>query len=242
MSAHIYNTKEELAYALSENLVQLAEKKTNQKKHFYMAIPGGNTPKFFFEYLSRHYKNKLDWSLIHFFWVDERCVPPDDPNSNYRMAYLALINKILIPGRNIHRIKGENQPENEILRYSNELLKVMPLDNDNGLPSFDLIYLGMGDDGHVASIFPDQIHILKSVQLCETTVHPLSFQKRITLTGKIINNAKNILFLVTGTSKAEKVKEIIHHAPEAVHYPAYYIKPSYGETDWYLDKEAAGLL
>ena len=240
MSTHVYNSNEELAYALSENFVQQAEEKRMLKKNFFVAIPGGNTPKFFFEYLSRHYKNKVDWSMIHFFWVDERCVPPDNPESNYRMAYLALLNKILIPGRNIHRIKGENLPENEMIRYTNELIKEVPSDHD--LPSFDLIYLGMGEDGHVASIFPNQKQFLKSYNLCEMAIHPESLQKRVTLTGKIINNAQKIIFIVTGNNKAEKIKKIITHSPEADHFPAYFIKPHTGETEWYLDKAAAGLL
>ena len=148
-----------------------------------------------------------------------------------------LLDNIRIPQSNIHRIHGEEQPEGESRRYTKHLQN--SVNNHNGWPQFDLIILGLGSDGHTASIFPDQMQLLTAGQSCEVATHPESGQKRITMTGSVLNNARNVAFLVTGESKREKVHAIMNQTAEAESYPANFIRPA-GNLYWYLDRAAAG--
>ena len=132
----------------------------------------------------------VSWERVHFFWVDERCVPPEDPESNFGVAKSLLLDKIKIPSKNIHRIMGEMDPSEEAIRYSAEIAGSTV--TKGRLPAFDLIILGLGEDGHTASIFRGNNKLFFSEKICETTVHPVSHQKRITITGAVINNADNI--------------------------------------------------
>ena len=177
---------------------------------------------------------------MHFFWGDERCVPPDHSESNYKMTSDHLLTKIEIPDKNIHRVKGEIEPQSEADRYAAEIKNLVAVEGD--LPKFDLVMLGMGEDGHTASIFPHQMHLLQSENICEVATHPESGQKRITLTGKVINNAAQVVFLVTGKSKAEKMFEILEQQGRWKDYPATYIQPHNGSLTWFLDRTAAGKL
>ena len=149
----------------------------------------------------------VDWSFVHFFWGDERCVPPDDPESNFGMVNSGFLSKIDIPAINIHRIRGEEDPSTEAVRYSSEIVNYTR--TTCGLPVFDQIILGMGEDGHTVSIFPSNSEMLYSEKICEVATHPLSGQKRITITGKVINNSDVVTFLVTGHSKADVVERDI---------------------------------
>ncbi len=207
---------------------------------FTIALSGGTTPEKIYNFFSRNYSDKIDWERIKIFWGDERCVPPDDKESNFRMTFENLIKHIHIPEKNIYRIYGENEPHKESHRYS-ELLK-RELRIVNNIPSFDLIILGLGEDGHTVSIFPGQIQLFNSNELCVTTVHPVSNQKRITITGKIINNAKKVAFLVMGEKKSKIVFEILNEKENAMHYPAFYVNPQSNNLTWIIDKEAAKLL
>ena len=220
--------------------IKLLEIVSQSKGNVNIALSGGNTPKIIFGEIVNSYKKKIDWKKVHFFWVDERCVPPAHRESNYGMAHRHLISHLNIPLKNIHRIKGENDPYEESARYSKEIKE--SIKKQNGIPRFNLIVLGLGEDGHTASIFPDQIKIMNSDNICEVAVHPESKQKRITLTGKIINNAEHILFLVSGKSKAEIVSKVLNETLGNKKYPASYIKPSNGILEWYLDMEASALL
>lgn len=154
--------------------------------------------------------------------MDERCVPPDDEESNYGMTKKYLLNKINIPLINVHRIFGEKDPAEEAKRYS-EIVK-LNLEVKNSLPELDLILLGVGEDGHTASIFPDQMELLNSNEIYAAAKHPGSGQARITLTGKIINNADRIYFLVAGKSKAEVVNKILNRKGDYLKYPAAHIE------------------
>jgi 6-phosphogluconolactonase len=156
------------------------------------------------------------------------------------MTRKKLLEKIDIPFSNIHRIRGEMDPEKEAARYSREILSLT--DNRDGMPLFDLILLGLGDDGHTVSIFPENMELIVSDKICEVAVHPVSFQKRITLTGRVINNSVSVRFLVTGKRKAEIVEKIINNNPSAGNYPASLIIPLHGELIWHIDIEASGLL
>ena len=148
-----------------------------------------------------------------------------------------LLSKIEIPEENIHRIQGESAPREEAERYSEVLKKELPETYD--LPQFDLIILGMGDDGHTASIFPYEIGLWNADQFCEVAEHPETGQKRITITGQIINHAVTVAFLVTGEGKAEKVGKIIDKRDGFKSYPAHLVDPTSGNLFWFLDEAAA---
>lgn len=223
---------------LSEQFAQLLIEKVNSSKDdFNIALSGGSTPKNIFEYLAAHHHNTIRWNKVKFFWGDERCVPPNDPESNYKMADDALLSRLQIPDSNIYRIKGENNPHNEAKEYSEIVVK--QLLHINNIPKFDLIMLGLGEDGHTASIFPNQKELLHSEKIYATAVHPESGQKRITLTGTAINNASTIVFIVTGNRKAKIVEKIVNQKENYKDYPASFIKSQHGELHWLLDIAAA---
>lgn len=198
-----------------------------------IAISGGSTPRLLFSLLSENYNEKIDWSKVHIYWVDERCVPPVDDQSNYKMTSSHLLDAIPIPQENVHRIYGEDDPKQEAERYGTLISQSLPI--KKGLPIFDIILLGMGDDGHTASIFPPEMNLLESDNVCEVGTHPNSGQKRITLTGKVINAANQKHFLVVGANKAKVVSEIFSNSKNALAYPAAYID----DAIWWLDSEAS---
>lgn len=233
MELKIYDTKQEVADAFSNYLFRLITSRDTS----HIALSGGSTPGAVFDSLAKQYADKIDWSAVHFYWGDERCVPPDDLESNYRMTQDHLLSKIAIPSSNIHRIRGENPPAAEASRYAEELEDAVP--STNGLPSFDLLILGMGEDGHTASIFPDQMELWDSDSYCVVASHPESGQQRISLTGRVINNAREVCFLVTGEGKSEKVGEVVHSKGSYREYPASRVSPHSGRLSWFLDAAAA---
>jgi 6-phosphogluconolactonase len=236
MKKLIQSSPKETAQAFAEYLV----KKQKTAKRLTIALSGGSTPKLLFDILSSEYVNEIDWNKIHLFWGDERCVAPTDEQSNYKMTLEHLISKVGIPETNVHRILGENDPEIEAERYSN--LLQTELEQANGLPQFDIIMLGLGEDGHTASIFPHQMELLTSDKVCAVAIHPESGQHRVSLTGKVINNAKDVCFLVTGAGKAEKVEEIMHQVGGYKTYPASYIQPTSDNLYWFMDEAAIAKL
>ncbi len=201
-----------------------------------VALSGGSTPKMLFELWASEYADKIDWSRIHFFWGDERCVDPDDSESNYGVAKTLFFDKIQIAEDNVHRVHGESDPDDERLRYENEIYNHVEID-ENAIPQFDLVILGMGTDGHTASIFPHQSQFLKSVQVCEVAIHPETAQKRITLTGPVLNGAKKVAFLITGEEKADVLAQVINKTGEFASFPASHIEPE--NLTFYVDQAAA---
>ena len=151
-----------------------------------------------------------------------------------------LLRKLPHSGDYVFRMMGEMDPQTEAERYRDLLKRQLP--TANNLPVFDLVLLGMGKDGHTASIFPDQMELLHTDNLCDVGVHPESGQRRLTLTGKVINNADHVIFLVTGADKAKTVVEILGIGPQAETFPAFHIKPAHGNLSWFLDDSAARLL
>ncbi|NVJ87114.1 MAG: 6-phosphogluconolactonase [Algoriphagus sp.] len=236
METRIFESKEAVAHAFCEYLVDLIAAKAKVN----IALSGGSTPKIVFDELAAHFGDKIDWKKVNFYWGDERCVPPTDTESNFKMTQDHLLSKIDIPSGNIFRILGENKPEEEAIRYGNVLAENLP--SVDGLPQFDLVILGMGDDGHTASIFPDSIAKWDAPTSCVAVAHPVSGQIRVSLTGRIINHAQAVAFLVTGKGKAEKVQEILQNQLSAKAYPASLVNPESGNLIWFLDSEAASLL
>lgn len=231
----IFATPKKVYKSIAKEILRLTQNST--QAHFHIALSGGNSPKGLFKKISKKYADVIQWERIHFWWGDERCVSPNSEASNYKMASDYLLSKISIPESNIHRIKGEIEPELEAIRYSAEINET--LNSREDIPVFDLIILGLGDDGHTASIFPDQIELFEDKKICVVAQHPLSGQKRISLTGQVLNNANRIFFLVSGENKAMRVSEIMNDNDAAKLLPAYYISPKNGELIWFLDEPAA---
>lgn len=222
--------------ALAQYFGKLLKDKTDDKEKISIALSGGSTPKAIFDELAASYATTIDWSKVLLFWGDERCVAPTDEQSNYKMTVDHLLSKVSIPKENIFRVLGEIDHLEAADSYENLLQEKLPL--VNGLPQFDMMLLGMGDDGHTASIFPYQIELWDNDNICVVATHPESGQKRVSLTGGIINNAKEIYFLVTGESKASKLDEIIHKKEGFKKHPAALVD----DPCWLIDKDAAKLL
>jgi 6-phosphogluconolactonase len=228
--------------ALSKGFTDFLLKLSDVYPHMNLALSGGTTPKVIFDYWAEHCRTLIDWERISFFWGDERCVPPENVMNNYGMTKDHLFDKVPeIPNNNIYRIHGENEPEEEAIWYSKVLsIKLMQrLD----LPSFEIVMLGLGDDGHTVSIFPDQISLWDSKDVCVIGKHPESRMQRVTISGRVVNNAQYVVFLATGKNKAEKVKDVIRNRDKFMDkYPAARVNPKRGYLYWFLDAEAASLL
>ena len=231
----IYADQKQVIKALAKEIFNLT--KSSSQERFNILLSGGNTPSELFRRINKKYAYSIDWERIHFWWGDERCVSPDNENSNYRQAHDFLLSQILIPSENIHRIKGENNPEEEAIRYASEIKDNLNYRGEN--PVFDLVLLGLGEDGHTASIFPDELELFEDERICAVTKHPLTGQKRITITGRVLNNANRVFFLVTGVYKAQRISEIMNDDEAALLLPAYYISPKNGNLIWFLDEDAA---
>jgi 6-phosphogluconolactonase len=232
----IFRNTNEIANALAEMLFELMGNPGTEPIH--IALSGGNTPKLIFKYLNENYGMRLADRRFHFWWGDERCVPPTSDESNYKWAYEYWLKPIEISEENIHRVKGENNPELEAIRYSDEMKKWIR--TENGFPVIDLNLLGLGEDGHTASIFPRNIELLSSEKWCAVATHPTSGQKRITLTGKALNNSETVVFISTGAGKAQMVMNVaVDSKPE---FPASHIIPVSGNLIWLVDKGAVSFL
>ncbi len=233
MELRIKDTKQEVAEDFSAFFKNLC----SGDEAVHIALSGGSTPKIVFDFLASEFGDDINWSKVNLYWGDERCVAPTDAESNYKMTVEHLISKIDIPESNIYRVKGEDDPEEVAKRYGELLQETVP--SANGIPCFDLVMLGMGDDGHTVSIFPHQIALWDMPENCRVATHPDSGQKRVTITGKVVNNAKTVAFLVTGASKAEKVTAIVNQEEGSKEFPASLVAPKSDELIWFLDQDAA---
>jgi len=232
-----HNTAQAAAEAIAAYMEKLISSDIGR---FDIALSGGNSPKILFDVLAGNFAGKIFWDNVHFWWSDERCVPPEDNESNYKMAKEHLLDPLIIATTHIHRIKGEISPEDSSKEYSDEIKT--NLKKRGGIPVFDLILLGMGPDGHTASLFPDQLNLLKSEKCCEVSTFPSTGQKRVTFTAKLINNAEQVIFFVPGFSKQQRIKEIVLGENQALKLPAYYIRPQHGRLLFFLDEDSAGLI
>lgn len=220
---------------------------TMPKGHvFHIALSGGSTPAALFDALvaleregERAGKPALPWHRVRFFWGDERCVSPYHADSNYRMTLEHLFEPLGIHEAQVYRIRGESDPQEEADRYALLLQALLPL--TDGVPCFDLIVLGLGDDGHTASIFPGQNHLFDTSRLCAPVHHPVTGQARVTLCGRVINHARLVVFLVTGAAKASMVARVQGQmvARGADVLPAARVAPVSGRLYWLLDAAAA---
>ena len=233
MSVHVYESPEELAEAAAREFAARAVEAIEERGRFAAVLAGGSTPKATYQILARDYADGIDWSKVHVFFGDERTVPPDHEDSNYRMAREALLDHV--PVGSVHRMQGELPPDEAAEAYEAELRDFF---GPEELPRFDLILLGIGGDGHTASLFPetsalevhDRLVVANPVLKLETT--------RITLTVPVINAARAVYFLVAGEDKAGALKQILEADPDPREYPASLIQPQ-GGPEWMLDQSAA---
>ncbi len=230
---HLSKSPEEQANLFAVRLISWINE--SSQNEFHIALSGGHTPSLLFELLADKYRESFPWHKAHFWWGDERMVPPDDPESNFGTANELFLSKIPVSPDHVHRIIGEANPNEEAIRYSEEIRSLLPEINQK--PAFDLIMLGLGEDGHTASIFPGQQNLLDSDHFTAVSTHPVTSQIRITITGKVINNARKAAFLVTGKTKARVLGKILHHHKDAVIYPAAHIRPV-EELHWFIDKDS----
>jgi 6-phosphogluconolactonase len=233
---HVLPDQDALTATTAGQITLLADAAIRARGQFTLGLAGGSTPRPVYAQLAR--EASLDWAKIHIFWGDERCVPPDHAASNYRMARAALLDHVPLPEANIHRIPGERQPEEAALAYERELRAFFVGD----WPRCDLLLLGMGDDGHTASLFPGTAALtVQNRWVVENYVEKLDAW-RITLTVPAINAAANVIFLVTGADKAEALHAVREGSPLPEQYPSQLVQPGQGSVVWLVDEAAAARL
>jgi 6-phosphogluconolactonase len=236
LSVHVYSSAEELARAAAREFAARAEEAIGERGRFAVVLAGGSTPETMYGILARDYIDGIDWSKVYVFFGDERSVPPHHEDSNLKMASEVLLDHV--PVANVHRIQGELPPEEAAEAYEEQLRKFFQTED---VPRFDLILLGLGADGHTASLFPwtpalevqDRWVVANPVPRLNTT--------RITLTVPVIDAALAVYFLVEGKDKAEAVREVLEGDADPGAYPAKLIQPP-GGPEWMLDRSAASLL
>ena len=228
---------DDLSRKAAEQFVALACRAIAARRRFNVALSGGSTPRALYSLLATgEFSAQLAWRQIHVFFGDERCVAPDHAESNYRMVTESLLAKAIIPTENVHRMTGEKAPAVAAAEYEAQMRKHFHID-DQSLPRFDLVLLGLGEDGHTASLFPASSALDETRRLVATTYVKKLQAHRLTLTFPVINNAAQITFLVAGLSKAAVVKEIL--ADHNSNAPAARIKPTSGKLSWFITQDAA---
>lgn len=245
---HIFSDSKELFHAVAMDFISRAETAINTKGKFNVVLPGGNTPKLFFDALidiTSHTK-KLAWDKIRFFFGDERYVPTTSTENNYHTAYEHLFSKVSVNPQNIHRMLTEFKNPHDAARDYEETLRTVFHSHPHELPKFDLVYLGLGEDGHTASLMPFSEVCNPEVQACYQLVDALWVSEqnmyRITLTPPIINHANSVVFMVTGANKAPAVYKTINGPYEPKRIPAQLIHCENSNNIWYLDKSAGSQL
>jgi len=235
----VYPDLRKASQALAERLVEAVRDVLTNKDRFALALSGGKTPRSLYSFLGREYSTEISWERVHLFWSDERCVPKYSKDSNFSMAYKALISNVPLPSQNIHRIPAEiNPPEKAAGNYERMIREFFKPEEEESF-LFDAMILGVGEDGHTASLFPGSSALVEKSHLVLAVNAPSSFspQKRITLTLPLINLSRSIFFLASGTKKREVVREILKQQETARRlYPAAMIHPL-GSVAWYIDRE-----
>jgi len=236
----IFKDLEKLSNHAVEFFVEHGTQAISERGRFLVALNGGSTPSRLFQLLATDYRYKVDWSKTHIFWGDERCVPPNDTGSCYGQAKEILLDRVNIPEQNIHRIKGELEPVSASMEYA-QTLKSFAEDSLE-FPRFDLVYLGMGEDGHTASLFPGSPVDVTEPTLPVTAHYQDRPANRVTLTQLVFNQAHMIVFMATGEKKAVTLAEVLSDRYNPELYPAQRIDPKNGELIWLVDEDAASKL
>jgi len=241
MELRIFKEYDELSIAACEIFIRSAANAIESRGRFLVALSGGSTPSGLYQQLAGEvYRDRIDWQNTFVFWGDERCVPPDNEGSNYFQANENLLSQVPIPRENILRVKGELVPYEASKAYEQTLKEFAAPDLD--WPRFDLVLLGMGEDGHIASLFPGSQVDVPSPTLAVTADYQGRPAARVTLTPVVFNSARKILFLVTGESKASTLNQVFNGAPMPEQLPAQRIRPTDGQVIWLIDKVAGSKL
>jgi 6-phosphogluconolactonase len=236
----ILETPAELFQAAAEEFAELAKKAVQATGQFTVALSGGSTPKGMFNLLAGEKFASIPWDKIYFFWGDERHVPPDHPDSNYRMAYEALLSKVPVPAENVFRVPTANKDADAAALAYEETLKTFFKLRPGEVPRFDLILLGMGPDGHTASLFPDSAALHEDKRLVVANWVEKFKTHRITFTYPVLNNAACVTFLVAGEDKAPALHEVLENKNSGL--PAQLVRPENGRLIWLVDRAAASRL
>jgi 6-phosphogluconolactonase len=234
----VYRDVRSMSQAAAEMFGQIADRAMEERKQVLVALSGGSTPKRLFQILSRSpCAQSLPWENLHFFWCDERLVPPDHPQSNFGQAKEWLFSQVSIPGENLHRIQGELAPAQAVEEYRRVLGSFS--DGEQKWPRFDLAYLGLGADGHTASLFPGAITPEEEIfpALAVTADYQGRPAGRVTLTPLALNSARNLIFMVSGKDKAHAIYQTLHGEKDLEKWPAQRIQPLDGEVIWLLDDQ-----
>jgi 6-phosphogluconolactonase len=237
---HIFSTPHQLGQAAAEYVARLSAQAISKRGHFTVALSGGSLPKLLCPPLVvEPLRSQVDWSSWHVFWADERCVPLTDANSNYRLAREYLFEHVQIPPAQIYPLNDSLDPDAAAVDYQAKLAQVFQPPASQR-PRFDLILLGMGEDGHTASLFPDH-PLLNEIERWVAPVFdsPKPPPERITLTLPVINNARQVVFLTAGASKVDALSQIMNRATSANRLPAQMVQPTNGELHWFVDEAAA---
>jgi 6-phosphogluconolactonase len=233
----IFGSPQELFHAAAEKFCSLGSSAITAHGKFSIALSGGSTPRGLHQELVTHFASRLDWSKVFFFWGDERHVPPDSPESNYRMANETLLSRLPIPPENIFRVPSELPDARQAAAKYEQTLQQFFRPEPDSFPIFDFILLGMGPDGHTASLFPGTAALQERDQLVVGNWVEKLNTFRITFTYPVLNNAACAMFLVNGDEKAEMVRRALKDP--AANLPCQKVRPEDGELLWYLDKGAA---
>ena len=242
MEIRTLTTPQELFAAAAEEVVRAANESVAQRGRFTLALAGGSTPKSLYNLLATNARTTLPWDRMFFFWGDERHVPPTDPESNYRMVEEAMLSKVPVPPGNVFRIKTENPDAAAAAEdYEKAIRKFFGLEPGQ-FPLFDLILLGMGPDGHTASLFPGTTALQEKSRLVVANWVEKMKTHRISLTLPVLNASHCVTFLVSGTDKAPALKAVLEDNAPPEQYPAKLVKPTDGKLIWLIDRAAASQL
>ncbi|MBV9689961.1 MAG: 6-phosphogluconolactonase [Ktedonobacteraceae bacterium] len=236
----VYPDTDILSCEAAQYITRIAQESITAHGNFMIALSGGSTPKKLYSLLGDEpYRSQINWSLVDIFWSDERCVPADNEESNYHMAQQVLLSKIPIPSEQIHRMPADHDDGDAAsLAYTLDMQRAFGTD----VPSFDLIQLGMGPEGHTASLFPHQAALHEQQRLVMPVIVPKPPPARLTFTPRILNAARHVLFLVTGREKADALQAVLEGSYQPDTYPAQLLKSANGEVTWMLDEAAASKL
>ena len=238
----IMDTAEELYVRAAEEIAHFAGEAICTHGEFTLCLTGGSTPASVYELLATRFHLSVDWKEVQFFWGDERCVPPDDKASNFGMANRTMLSRLALRPEQIHRMRGEDAPEQAAAQYESELRSFLMQEESNNLPSFHLMLLGLGDNAHIASLFPHHLALHETNRLAVAVEVPAEPGRRISLTMPVINNSQRVIFIVSGKGKAEAVSNVLQGPHDPEQYPAQFVKPESGEVVWLIDRAAASLL
>lgn len=233
---HVFPDPPSFVNGSADFIAEVAARAIAESGRFVIALSGGGTPKPIYVRLAADSRNRIAWEKVHVFFGDERCVPPDDARSNYRMVREAWLDHSPIPPKNIHRIHGEDDPASAALRYEQDIARLY---RSVRLPAIDLILLGMGDDGHTASLFPGTAALGETARWVVAQYVEVMTAWRVTFTAPLINAAQHVVFLVEGASKAQMLWNVLEGPYQPDVWPSQLVQPAGGELHWFVDAAAA---